>query len=136
MHARRAGCWFVAGSWQTGGVTHGSRRQIENPIIDETRERVESNRFIIVRLFGPRRSSEAVHLLVECKGASDDLSKAKADYARDWWIPAVGKSPQTPPWLRTWHFVELSSPEDFRIDLDRAFERASDPVRAVVSQDV
>ena len=37
----------------------------------------------IVRLFGPRRSHDAVHLMVECKGASDDLSKAKADYVRD-----------------------------------------------------
>ena len=83
----------------------------------------------IVRLFGPRRSHDAVHLLVECKGASDDLSKAKADYVRDWWIPAVEKSPQTPPWLRVWHFVELASPEDFRTDLDRIFKQARQAMR-------
>ena len=62
----------------------------------------------IVRLFGGRHSDDAVHLMLECKGVPDEVSEAKHSYVRDWWIPAVANSPETPKELRRWTFAELT----------------------------
>ena len=78
----------------------------------------------VVRLFGPRHGDEAVHLIVECKGMPDEASRAKADHVRDWWIPAVANSPETPSWLRRWMFAELTDAANIPADLDRAVEDA------------
>ena len=50
----------------------------------------------VVRLFGGSGSDDAVHLMLECKGAPDGVSEAKHSYVQDWWIPAVANSPETP----------------------------------------
>ena len=62
----------------------------------------------VVRLFGGRHSDGAVHLMLEYKGAPDEVSEAKHSYVQDWWIPAVTNSPETPPGLRRWTFAELT----------------------------
>jgi len=76
-----------------------------------------------VRLFGGRGSYDAVHLMLECKGQPDEVSEAKHRYVRDWWIPAVANSPETPPGLRHWTFCELTDTEAPAAELDRAVER-------------
>ena len=78
----------------------------------------------IVRLFEGHRSEDAVHLMLECKGAPDEVSEAKHRYVRDWWIPAVTNSPEAPQGLRRWAFVELTDMDSPQIDLDRAVEEA------------
>ena len=78
----------------------------------------------VVRLFADARSPHAVHLMLECKGLPDKLSQAKHDWVRNWWIPAVAGSPQTPAHLRRWLFAELTDPSSLATDIDRAVEGA------------
>ena len=90
----------------------------------------------VVRLFGGRGSDEVVHLMLECKGMPDDVSEAKHRYVRDWWIPAVANSPETPPGLRRWSFAELTDTDAPAAELDRAIEQAphlAEPPSAVVA---
>ena len=79
----------------------------------------------VVRLFGGHHSHDAVHLMLECKGAPDEVSKAKHRYVWDWWIPAVANSPETPPALRRWTFAELTDTDVPASELDKAIEQAS-----------
>ena len=79
----------------------------------------------IVRLFDEREGDQAVHLMVECKGVPDEVSERKAQYVREWWIPAVANSPEIPRWLSRWCFVELDHPDQSRYDLDKAISQAA-----------
>ena len=78
----------------------------------------------IVRLFARRDSDDAVHLMLECKGAPDEVSEAKHGYVQDWWIPAVANSPETPPGLRRWRFAELTDLGLPDFELANAIEEA------------
>ena len=78
----------------------------------------------VVRLFGGRHSDGAVHLMLECKGAPDEVSKAKHSFVEDWWFPAVANSPETPPGLRRWTFAELTDTDVPASELDQAIEEA------------
>ena len=78
----------------------------------------------IVRLFGGGDSDDAVHLMLECKGVPDDVSEAKHSYVREWWIPAVANSPETPPGLRRWTFAELTDLGLPEFELANAIEEA------------
>jgi type III restriction enzyme len=84
----------------------------------------------VVRLFGRRDGDDTVHLMLECKGAPDEVSAAKHGYVQDWWIPAVANSPETPEGLRRWTFAELVNFETPEPELDHAIEQAR---RLVVS---
>ena len=79
----------------------------------------------ILRLFDEREGDRAVHLMVECKGVPDDVSERKAQYVREWWIPAVANSPEIPRWLSRWCFVELDHPDQSWYDLDKAISQAA-----------
>ena len=78
----------------------------------------------VVRLFGEGDSEDAVHLMLECKGVPDEVSEAKHSYVRDWWIPAVANSPETPRGLRRWTFAELTDIDMPGLELDNAIEQA------------
>ena len=87
----------------------------------------------MVRLFGAAEDDACVHLLVEVKGVPDEESDAKARYVRNWWIPAVANSPQTPDWLRQWKFVQIDDRETAWRQLDRAIEDARQLIQQPVS---
>lgn len=78
----------------------------------------------VARLFAGREDDDAVHLIVECKGVSDDHSERKKQDITERWIPAVRSSPQLPTWLRRWWFAELDRPESLRLDLRAAIDAA------------
>ena len=78
----------------------------------------------VVRLFGAGGSEDAVHLMLECKGRPDEVSEAKHGYVKDWWIPAVANSPETPPGLRRWTFAELTDLDGPELELDHAIDDA------------
>lgn len=86
----------------------------------------------VVRLFGDRHSNNVVHLIVECKGMPDSLSELKHKYVRKWWIPAVRNSPQVPPWMSNWAFVELRHHDTLSEDLNEAINNAR-PAQSGVS---
>ena len=79
----------------------------------------------IVRLFDERERDRAVHLMVECKGMPDEVSERKAQYVRDWWIPAVANSPEIPDWLKRWRFVELDHPDQSYYEIEQAISEAA-----------
>ena len=79
----------------------------------------------VVRLFGgPDSADSAVYLMLECKGVPDEASEAKHSYVRDWWIPAVANSPETPDSLRRWTFRELTDLAQPELELDDAIQDA------------
>ena len=74
----------------------------------------------VVRLFGEREDESAVHLIIECKGITDDRSERKKQATTEKWIPAVESSAQLPRWLRSWSFVELANKDRMTADLNIA----------------
>ena len=78
----------------------------------------------VARLFAGREDDDAVHLIIECKGAPDDHSERKKQSITKRWIPAVQASPQLPMWLRRWSFVELDQTESLSVDLKAAITAA------------
>ncbi len=78
----------------------------------------------VARLFAPGGDEDAVHLIIECKGAPDEHSKRKKESVTNRWIPAVQASPQLPGWLRRWCFVELTEHESLSVDLEEAIRQA------------
>ena len=78
----------------------------------------------VARLFAEREDDDAVHLIVECKGAPDVQSERKRQAAESRWIPAVQASGQLPCWLRRWSFVELTELDRLAADLNEAVRQA------------
>lgn len=78
----------------------------------------------VARLFAGREDEDAVHLIIECKGAPDDHSGRKSQAVTRRWIPAVTASGQLPSWLRRWSFVELVEPGRLSADLNTAIRQA------------
>ncbi len=78
----------------------------------------------VARLFGGPDSTEAVHLIVECKGVPDDRSERKKAAVADKWIPAVEAAAQLPARLRRWHFAEVTDARRLRADLGTAIDEA------------
>ncbi|MCY4069057.1 MAG: DEAD/DEAH box helicase family protein [Acidimicrobiaceae bacterium] len=78
----------------------------------------------VARLFAPGGDADAVHLIIECKGAPDDRSERKKQSVTTRWIPAVQASPRLPGWLRRWSFVELDQRESLSMDLEEAVRQA------------
>ena len=79
----------------------------------------------VARLFGDAEDDQAVHLIVECKGAPDEQSRRKHLEVQSRWIPAVQSSRQLPDWLRRWHFAELTDHNLVGVDLDKAIQAAA-----------
>ena len=78
----------------------------------------------MARLFAEREDDDAVHLIVECKGAPDAHSERKKLAVESRWIPAVQASGQLPNWLRRWAFVELTELDGLSADLNEAIRQA------------
>ena len=78
----------------------------------------------VARLFAEREDDDAVHLIVECKGAPDAHSERKKLAIESRWIPAVQASGQLPNWLRRWAFVELTELDGLSADLNEAIRQA------------
>ncbi len=83
----------------------------------------------VARLFGDYEQDDCIHLLIEVKGVPDEQSDAKSRYVREWWIPAVANSPQTPNWLRKWVFVQIDDPDSAWRQLDWAVQDAYHLIR-------
>ncbi|MDE0269561.1 MAG: DEAD/DEAH box helicase family protein [Acidimicrobiaceae bacterium] len=78
----------------------------------------------VARLFAGHEDEDAVHLIIECKGAPDDHSTRKSQAVTQRWIPAVAASGQLPSWLRRWSFVELTEPGRLSADLNTVIRQA------------
>ena len=78
----------------------------------------------VARLFAGREDDDAVHLIVECKGAPDAHSDRKKQAVESRWMPAVQASGQLPAWLRRWSFVELTELDNLSVDLNEAIRQA------------
>ena len=79
----------------------------------------------VARLFAPAEDDEAVHLIVEGKGVSDDRSRRKRIDSESRWIPAVQSSHQLPSWMRRWHLIELTDRNRVAVDLAVGIEAAA-----------
>ena len=79
----------------------------------------------VARLFAPAADDEAVHLIVEGKGVSDDRSRRKRIDSESRWIPAVQSSHQLPSWMRRWHLIELTDRNRVAVDLAVGIEAAA-----------
>ena len=93
----------------------------------------------VARLFGQRKTGDAVYLMIEGKGQPDDESAAKQHHVEDYWIPAVRNNDKLDPSLRRWAFTQIpasyeayeADPDLLAADLNAAIHRARQLLPAV-----
>ena len=72
----------------------------------------------VARLFGQRKTGDAIYLMIEGKGQPDDESAAKQHHVEDYWIPAVRNNDKLDPSLQRWAFTQIPASYHFSIAPD------------------